>query len=479
MSLDKSNILATDLPSDAAPELANFFEKYFLQGYSNLIEKDSYHITKLNGTVTISWNVGIEQKVLRCELKIEPPNVELIIQNSSENDPSRMELMSRTTDAVENIVTVFIQRARMNTLYFVVGTGDETHSEAPAQSTGRSVFRRIFSGNTTNVFLAITFVSFILFFTIGFIALFILVAAQLVYLVFSDRAILNMGNVHPSSDMPFVSVVSVRVKAETAKFLRLHAKKMLTEMRDDVGKLHVPLNSPGDQLKQSISSILSRYGISLNPEDIGIRTRNVYELVKKVAGEFNQPVPKIVIANTIVSNAAATGVSKNRSSMMITAGSLEDLSDEELESTVGHELGHIKGHDSTILFGLTSFQYLGMFYLWYPLVLYLGIFYFVIAFGVIFAFGKVLETRADTESAVVLRDPDGLALGLKKIGFAEFYYEKYSTARRILAWFRFDPHPPIYFRINRMSEFSGGKTTRHSFLISLRDCVVGFLSSFT
>jgi heat shock protein HtpX len=235
----------------------------------------------------------------------------------------------------------------------------------------------------------------------------------------------------------------------------------------------------GSELKPSIISTLSRYGVSTSLEDIELKTRNVYALVKQVAEKFNQPTPKIVIANSIISNASATGISKKRSSIMITAGSLQELSDEELESTIGHELGHVKGHDPSILFGLTSFQFIGMFYLWYPLVVYLGLFYFIIAFGIIFACGKVLETRADTESALVVGNPEMLAASLRKIGFSELYREKYSSFRRLLDWFRFDPHPPIYFRINRMSEFMGGKTqTKHAFWISLRDCVVGFFSAF-
>lgn len=495
MLSEKSVIVESNIPQEAVAGLASFFERYYASPNWRFIERDSYRKTETNGIFTISWNLNVHQNgqfvSLYCYLKISQPSVEITFQNLEEGNQVQSAVCDRTVDEIQNIVSSYLLHTKMSNLYFVIGANDEKHSEAPPQegNTQRGILRRILSGSSTNVFLIFTLASFILLFTIGAIALFFLLAIQFVYLFYSDRVMLNTGNVHPSSERPFVSIVSLRSTPETLKNLRQHGKKILKEIREDVSKLQVTVSTSSDEstlaesnqnVKTSILSILSRYGISVALSDMEVRTRNVYEIVKNVASKFNQPIPKIVMVNSVISNAAATGISKNRSSIMITAGSLEDLSDKELETMIGHELGHVKGHDPLILFGITSFQFVGMFYLWYPLVLFLGFIYFILAFGAIFAVGKILETRADTESAIMLGDPSAFAMSLRKIGFRELYREKYSPFVRLLDWFRFDPHPPTYFRVSRMSEFidKDKSRTKHTFLISLRDCIVGFFSAF-
>ena len=89
---------------------------------------------------------------------------------------------------------------------------------------------------------------------------------------------------------------------------------------------------------------------------------NVYELVKKVADRFGYKVPKIVISNTMVPNAAASGPSPKRGIVLITTGLLVQLEEPEVVSVLGHEFGHLKGRDPLILFGLLSAEFIFRFY---------------------------------------------------------------------------------------------------------------------
>ena len=175
----------------------------------------------------------------------------------------------------------------------------------------------------------------------------LIIAMQLVYLFYADVISLNLGNVRPNAERPMVAVISVRSNRETTSFLSSQGKNVLKELRKEASHLVL---KPADvvsttardvDIRAPILEILARIGIIASREDIEIKARNVYSLVERVAARFARPVPKIVVSHSVVSYAMATGISRERSSIMITAGSLIDLTDEELESVVGHELGHV------------------------------------------------------------------------------------------------------------------------------------------
>ena len=78
---------------------------------------------------------------------------------------------------------------------------------------------------------------------------------------------------------------------------------------------------------------------------------NVHELVKKIADRFGFSMPKIVVSNTMVPNAAAAGPSPSRGVVLLTTGILVQLEEDEILSVLGHEFGHLKGRDPLILYG--------------------------------------------------------------------------------------------------------------------------------
>jgi heat shock protein HtpX len=74
----------------------------------------------------------------------------------------------------------------------------------------------------------------------------------------------------------------------------------------------------------------------------------IYQIVERLAGKANVPVPKIYWIPTDSPNAFATGRNPNHASVAVTRGILDLCDDEEIEGVLAHELGHVHNRDILI-----------------------------------------------------------------------------------------------------------------------------------
>ena len=95
---------------------------------------------------------------------------------------------------------------------------------------------------------------------------------------------------------------------------------------------------------------------------------------------------------------------------------------------------------------------------------------------IIYFIAKFFEARAGLLSAVVIGQPKVLAEALEKIGFKRLLYERVPSYR-FQEWISMDPHPPIYFRVNRLEKLKTPVEINHPLIQSAKDVINGFFAT--
>jgi heat shock protein HtpX len=307
-----------------------------------------------------------------------------------------------------------------------------------------------------------------------------LIAAQFLIVLAAPNLISGGADWTVTKQNPNVHILMYMVPPEEAQIFRQKlSKDMLRKIKTEIYQNTLALGKPINC--QTAQEVFSKYGLTCAPENLSVKTVNVYKLVEETAGKFGLSVPKTVILNTVIPNAAATGPSPRLGLVLITTGILVQLKEEELLAVLGHEFSHLTGRDPLVLYGLFSAEYLFNIYFVLPLILDYNVLffylYFLVALGVIFFIAKFFEARADLVSAIRMGTPQVLAGALRKIGFKRLGMEK-TTSVRVQSWIGFDPHPPIYFRVNRLEKLQTPVRVKYPLLTSIKDCFYGFFASF-
>ena len=472
----------TEIPPSYMEKLLDFIHKKYLLSQKERFTGISRKKTGTSDFLTYIVLDAQGKQQLQVELKGAKP-LELKVTPISEQVADTV-----IEEAKQDIVIalqIFEENARKTTLYFAWREGEEIVPEAVDR--GEKSLQRLFLETQVLLFFLFTGLGIFIFILIAvyypdalWIAPLILIASQFVFVFYSTYFIARTADWHITKANPTIHLLEYHLPLkENGDFGKTYSKEQLLKIKKEIYEEIIA--KQGEINCEDAQKVFSKYGVACQQENLSSKKVNVYALVKKVADKFGYPTPKIVVSNTMLPNAAAAGPSPSRGLVLITTGLLVQLDEDEVTSVLGHEFGHLKGRDPLLLYGLTSAEFLFRFYVLFALFQYtfpifLFLIYFWVVMSIIFFIAKFFEARSDLVSAIEIGKPEVLAGALEKIGFQRLLYER-APSFRIQEWVGLDPHPPLYFRINRLEKLKVPVRIKYPLLRSIKDVLLGFFES--
>ncbi|MCX8151252.1 MAG: M56 family metallopeptidase [Candidatus Bathyarchaeota archaeon] len=471
----------TEVPASYFEKLVDFIYRQYItlqkQRFTNAIKEVTENQVKLSYFVLDAQRKQLLKVEIICTQKIT-------VKISPMNPQISPQIVDEARQDVVIATQMFEEKVRKATWYFAWQEGADIVPEKV----------KVQNKNFNQILIETQILLFFIFIVLGmslflavynfapqwfWIAPITLVSVQFLVVFYSRKIIARTSDWTITRENPYIHILEYHLPIGALEEIKETSPEQLAAIKEEVYRTIISKKGTIDC--KEAQKVFTKYNVSCMEDNLLAKKINVYELVKNVADKFGYQVPHIVVSNTMVPNAAASGPSPSRGVVLITTGLLVQLEEDEITSVLGHEFGHLKGRDPLILFGLTSAEFLFRFYVLFaflPVILssFLFIAYFWAVMTVIFFIAKFFEARADLVSAIVVGKPKVLAEALEKIGFQRLLFERTPTFR-LQEWINLDAHPPIYFRIARLKQLQEPVKVKYPLIRSVKEVFSGFATT--
>ncbi len=382
--------------------------------------------------------------------------------------------LARYTSDLTNITHHFVSTKGITSLYLVF-LPETSPVPASIESGWRRFIGYLLMSNMFYFFIFILVLGVFIYRFFFYYTPLILVAMQVAVLLLSDRLAALRGDFKVDAHNQIVYLAELQLKQQDFVELMERCWPKIMEIKQKIYDRTLGLGK--ELVPDAILSAFSEYGVRCTPHRVLIKKINLYKMVADLAQKFRVPIPKIALVNVLAPNAAATGVSPSRATLLVTSGLLTLLEEEEINGVLAHEFSHVKARDPVVLFAMTASEYLiRVYFLWWLFFLLPLFFaYFMTALTLLFFIAKFLEARADLDAAYATGNPMALARALRKAAASRLQMEM-AYGVGVGEWLTWDTHPPIYFRVRRLEKLDVTRRV-NTFTQSVKDVISGLLAS--
>ena len=147
--------------------------------------------------------------------------------------------------------------------------------------------------------------------------------------MYSNNFIARTADWKITKDNPTIHLLEYYLPvSEEADLKKTYSGEQLLAIKKEIYDEILSKHGQVDPL--AAQQVFLNHGVPCQLENLKSKKVNVYEIVKNIADRFSFPMPKIVVSNTMIPNAAASGPSPSRGLVLITTGLLVQLEEDEI-----------------------------------------------------------------------------------------------------------------------------------------------------